>query len=48
VQSIPIRLVKVVPLIDRHQVDDRALRQAHWFVEHRLSGLSLGIDIMAS
>ncbi len=25
VQSIPIRLVKVVPLIDGHQVDDRAL-----------------------
>ena len=36
VQSLPIRLVKVIPLIDRHQVDDRALRQVHWFVEHQV------------
>ena len=36
VQSLPIRLVKVIPLIDRHQVADRALRQVHWFVEHQV------------
>jgi hypothetical protein len=39
VQPRPIFLVKVVALIHRHQVNDRAFRQVHRLVEHEVSVL---------